>query len=73
MKTSSMSKRISKLIYQYELTFGLYMLEPWEKTIWNCVFLLFFAFFTYRGICMMPDAQAYFVEKSRYYLSMESQ
>ncbi|KAJ3046156.1 hypothetical protein HDU99_009823, partial [Rhizoclosmatium hyalinum] len=72
MKTNSLSKWISLKIYQYELTFGLYMLEPWEKYIFNIVFALFFTFFMFRGIAMFPDVTNYVVEKSKYYLSMES-
>ncbi|KAL1926778.1 hypothetical protein VTP01DRAFT_5424 [Rhizomucor pusillus] len=31
------SSTISKLIYQYELQTALYMLEPWEKALFNLV------------------------------------
>ncbi|KAI8835795.1 hypothetical protein HDU81_000276 [Chytriomyces hyalinus] len=72
MKTNSLSKWISLKIYQYELTFGLYMLEPWEKIIINTVFVLFFGFFLCRGITLIPDFTSYLLEKGRYYVSMDS-
>ncbi|KAI8609914.1 hypothetical protein BC830DRAFT_1148293 [Chytriomyces sp. MP71] len=72
MKTGSVSKWIAVKTYQYELTFGLYMLEPFEKIIFNTVFVLFFGFFLYRGVTMVPDATQYVLEKGRYYLSMET-
>ncbi|ORY95234.1 hypothetical protein BCR43DRAFT_475015 [Syncephalastrum racemosum] len=33
------SSAISKLIYQYELQTALYMLEPWEKALFNIILL----------------------------------
>ncbi|KAI8338967.1 small subunit of serine palmitoyltransferase-like protein [Chlamydoabsidia padenii] len=35
----SYSKYISTKIYQYELQTALYMLEPWEKALFNTIML----------------------------------
>ncbi|KAJ3087681.1 hypothetical protein HK102_010510 [Quaeritorhiza haematococci] len=54
--------------YQYELTLGLYMLEPWEKIIFNTIVLIFLTFFTYAAYSRLPDYTSYLVKKSQYYL-----
>ncbi len=41
-----MLAEIQKRIYQYELTTGLYMLEPLEKTIFNTILIVFLGLFT---------------------------
>ncbi|KAJ3391311.1 hypothetical protein HDU84_006227 [Entophlyctis sp. JEL0112] len=69
---STVAKWIGLKIHQYELTFGLYMLEPWEKLILNSIFILFFGFFIVRGMSMFPDLTNFVLEKGRYYLSMEN-
>ncbi|KAI9252466.1 hypothetical protein BY458DRAFT_523088 [Sporodiniella umbellata] len=38
-KTSSLSSYLSTKIYQYELQTALYMLEPWEKALFNTIVL----------------------------------
>ncbi|GAB5591606.1 hypothetical protein Unana1_06506 [Umbelopsis nana] len=37
---SQLSKYISTKIYQYELQTALYMLEPWEKALFNGIVLI---------------------------------
>ncbi|KAI8581885.1 hypothetical protein K450DRAFT_229705 [Umbelopsis ramanniana AG] len=37
---SQLSKYISTKIYQYELQTALYMLEPWEKALFNSIVLV---------------------------------
>ncbi|CAO3664747.1 unnamed protein product [Rhizopus stolonifer] len=38
-KPSSLSKYLSTKVYQYELQTALYMLEPWEKALFNTIVL----------------------------------
>ncbi|RUS22646.1 hypothetical protein BC938DRAFT_475220 [Jimgerdemannia flammicorona] len=33
-------KYVSLKVYQYELTTSLYMLEPWEKTLFNSIIIV---------------------------------
>ncbi|KAI8061204.1 hypothetical protein BDF21DRAFT_429078 [Thamnidium elegans] len=44
----NLSKYLSKKVYQYELQTALYMLEPWEKVLFNslALFLLIFSIAT---------------------------
>ncbi|KAH8556430.1 small subunit of serine palmitoyltransferase-like protein [Umbelopsis sp. PMI_123] len=37
---SQLSKYISTKVYQYELQTALYMLEPWEKALFNGIVLI---------------------------------
>ncbi|KAI9287056.1 small subunit of serine palmitoyltransferase-like protein [Umbelopsis sp. AD052] len=37
---SQLSKYVSTKIYQYELQTALYMLEPWEKALFNSIVLV---------------------------------
>ncbi|KAJ1568668.1 hypothetical protein HK096_005747 [Nowakowskiella sp. JEL0078] len=56
-------------IYQYELTIGLYMLEPWEKTLFNMFLLLMLSLAMYTTYAYLPDSATYLLAKSKYYLS----
>ncbi|KAI8637414.1 small subunit of serine palmitoyltransferase-like protein [Parasitella parasitica] len=37
--TNSIRRYLSKKVYQYELQTALYMLEPWEKILFNSIAL----------------------------------
>ncbi|KAI8377251.1 small subunit of serine palmitoyltransferase-like protein [Blakeslea trispora] len=39
MATKSISSYLSTKLYQYELQTALYMLEPWEKALFNTIVL----------------------------------
>ncbi|KAI8091222.1 small subunit of serine palmitoyltransferase-like protein [Gilbertella persicaria] len=39
MTTTRMSNYLSTKLYQYELQTALYMLEPWEKALFNTIVL----------------------------------
>ncbi|KAH6569366.1 hypothetical protein BASA50_009897 [Batrachochytrium salamandrivorans] len=64
---SRITKAIQLRIYQYELTVGLYMLEPWEKAAFNSIVLVFSAFFIYTCCRWLPSYTAEMVTKSHYY------
>ncbi|KAI9255832.1 hypothetical protein EDC94DRAFT_616854 [Helicostylum pulchrum] len=40
----NLSKYLSKKVYQYELQTALYMLEPWEKIVFNSLALCLLIF-----------------------------
>ncbi|KAJ1650340.1 hypothetical protein IWQ61_008831 [Dispira simplex] len=42
-------------IYRYEVTTGLYMLEPWEKSIFNSIVLIFIALSCYTAYVYLPS------------------
>ncbi|KAJ1969357.1 hypothetical protein IWQ62_000680 [Dispira parvispora] len=42
-------------VYRYEVTTGLYMLEPWEKSIFNSIVLIFIAFSCYTAYVYLPS------------------
>ncbi|KAI8919583.1 hypothetical protein BC831DRAFT_515853 [Entophlyctis helioformis] len=63
----SLVKRVKLWVYKYELTLGLYMLEPWEKTAFNSIVLLFSLFFVYTCYRWLPSYTSYVVAKSQYY------
>ncbi|KAI8844769.1 hypothetical protein BC829DRAFT_445971 [Chytridium lagenaria] len=56
-------------IYQYELTLGLYMLEPWEKSTFNAIVLLFLTLFIYTCYTYIPTYTNYVVNKGQYYFN----
>ncbi|ORY02019.1 hypothetical protein K493DRAFT_208853 [Basidiobolus meristosporus CBS 931.73] len=64
MFNNSIKKHISLKYYQYELVTCIYMLEPWEKVIFNSFVLtsllvtLYFGI-TYLPIPTMPTASSY--------------
>ncbi|CAO3652537.1 unnamed protein product [Mucor hiemalis] len=39
MESKGMSNYLSTKLYQYELQTALYMLEPWEKALFNTIVL----------------------------------
>ncbi|KAI8975783.1 hypothetical protein BDF20DRAFT_880682 [Mycotypha africana] len=39
MESNRLSQFLSRKLYQYELQTALYMLEPWEKAIFNTIVL----------------------------------
>ncbi|KAI7900065.1 small subunit of serine palmitoyltransferase-like protein [Cokeromyces recurvatus] len=39
MESKRTSSYLSTLLYQYELQTALYMLEPWEKALFNTILL----------------------------------
>ncbi|KAI8823626.1 uncharacterized protein EV422DRAFT_565563 [Fimicolochytrium jonesii] len=57
---------------QYEYTFGLYMMEPWEKACFNTVILLFAFFIVYAVYWYLPSTAYNLVAKATYYLSATS-
>ncbi|KAI9202733.1 uncharacterized protein BJ171DRAFT_513088 [Polychytrium aggregatum] len=69
---SDIKKAVSVKIFQYELTLGLYMLEPIEKAIFNAILVLFLALMVYAVHHYLPDQASYVMSKTRYYLSAES-
>ncbi|KAI9189093.1 hypothetical protein H9P43_000521 [Blastocladiella emersonii ATCC 22665] len=50
-----LKKSVSLAYYRYELTTALYMLDFWEKCIFNSFVLLGFALFLYTSINYMPE------------------
>ncbi|KAI9099448.1 hypothetical protein DFS34DRAFT_617614 [Phlyctochytrium arcticum] len=63
---------LSLKLRQYEWTFGLYMMEPWEKAIFNTFVLFFFSMFMYTIYAYVPAGAASLVNRAGYYLSPES-
>ncbi|RKP39823.1 hypothetical protein BJ085DRAFT_38299 [Dimargaris cristalligena] len=57
-------------IYQYEVTTGLYMLEPWEKTIFNSIVLVGLLFSMYTAYTYMPTYMRNFATKVIEYSSI---
>ncbi|KAI8805511.1 hypothetical protein BJ742DRAFT_819851 [Cladochytrium replicatum] len=56
-------------IYQYELTFGLYMLDPWEKTVFNTFIGLLFVLGSYATWRVLPEYARYMIQQGIYYLA----
>ncbi|ORZ32680.1 hypothetical protein BCR44DRAFT_1501820 [Catenaria anguillulae PL171] len=50
-----LKKRAQLAYYRYELTTALYMLDFWEKCIFNSLVLLGFILFIYTSINYTPD------------------
>ncbi|XP_064809483.1 serine palmitoyltransferase small subunit A [Oncorhynchus masou masou] len=48
-------KKISWLYYQYILVTALYMLEPWERAIFNSILISVAAMAVYTGYVFMPQ------------------
>ncbi|KAJ1550202.1 hypothetical protein HK405_001172 [Cladochytrium tenue] len=61
----------ARRVYQYELTFGLYMLGPVEKSIFNAFVVVFAVFFMY-AVAHIPEYAGYAIARGRYYLTAES-
>ncbi|KAL2915049.1 hypothetical protein HK105_205376 [Polyrhizophydium stewartii] len=59
---------VKRAVRLYEVTFGLYMLEPWEKTLFNSIILVFAGFFVYACYRWLPLLSAEAVSKFNYYL-----
>ena len=73
--------KVSLLIYQYELTFGLYMLTAIEKSIFSklsfafilqdVLVLTFFFFSIYACYSIVPGQIAHLFKQASYYLASE--
>ncbi|KAI9219362.1 hypothetical protein BC828DRAFT_386351 [Blastocladiella britannica] len=50
----AIKKRVQLQYYRYELTTALYMLDFWEKCIFNGLFLLGFVLFVYTSLSYSP-------------------
>ncbi|KAB5562249.1 hypothetical protein PHYPO_G00015740 [Pangasianodon hypophthalmus] len=48
-------KQISWFYYQYLLVTALYMLEPWERTVFNSLLISVAAMAVYTGFVFMPQ------------------
>ncbi|CAH2328531.1 serine palmitoyltransferase small subunit A [Pelobates cultripes] len=48
-------KHMSWLYYQYLLVTALYMLEPWERTIFNSMLISIMGMALYTGYIFMPQ------------------
>ncbi|XP_005989257.1 serine palmitoyltransferase small subunit A [Latimeria chalumnae] len=48
-------KYMSWLYYQYLLVTALYMLEPWERTVFNSLLVSVFGMAVYTGYVFMPQ------------------
>uniref|UniRef100_A0A4W5RH51 Serine palmitoyltransferase, small subunit A n=1 Tax=Hucho hucho TaxID=62062 RepID=A0A4W5RH51_9TELE len=48
-------KKISWLYYQYILVTALYMLEPWERAIFNSILISVAGMAVYTGYVFMPQ------------------
>uniref|UniRef100_UPI00398EC80D serine palmitoyltransferase small subunit A isoform X1 n=2 Tax=Pristiophorus japonicus TaxID=55135 RepID=UPI00398EC80D len=48
-------KQMSWLYYQYLLVTALYMLEPWERTIFNSLLISIVGMAVYTGYVFMPQ------------------
>ncbi|KAI9365558.1 hypothetical protein DFJ73DRAFT_792424 [Zopfochytrium polystomum] len=66
------ASQIAKRVYQFELTFGLYMLNPVEKYIFHALIATFALLMVYAAVSFMPETAKYVVSRGRYYLSSES-
>nr|CAG8554290.1 7502_t:CDS:2 [Entrophospora candida] len=55
--------------YQYEVTTALYMLEPWEKALFNTLVLVGLALFTYTTVYYLPEQLTYFASRISEYTS----
>ncbi|KAG7328352.1 hypothetical protein KOW79_008296 [Hemibagrus wyckioides] len=61
-------KQISWFYYQYLLVTALYMLEPWERTVFNSLLISVAAMAVYTGFVFMPQhimAILHYFEKAR--------
>ncbi|CAG8466454.1 7185_t:CDS:2 [Acaulospora morrowiae] len=45
--------------YQYEITTALYMLEPWEKALFNSIVTIILGFLTYTTVFYLPEQLSY--------------
>ncbi|XP_042301178.1 serine palmitoyltransferase small subunit A [Sceloporus undulatus] len=55
MALGSAWKRMSWLYYQYLLVTALYMLEPWERTVFNSMLVSILGMALYTGYVFMPQ------------------
>ncbi|RIA84648.1 hypothetical protein C1645_783658 [Glomus cerebriforme] len=55
--------------YQYEVTTALYMLEPWEKALFNSIIIVCLALFTYTTVFYLPEQLTHFASRLSYYAS----
>ncbi|KAI3660214.1 hypothetical protein MP638_004488 [Amoeboaphelidium occidentale] len=53
------AEKISWAYYQYELLTALYMLEPWEKYLFNSVLLAFIFLSAYTSFYYVPEYFSY--------------
>ncbi|KAJ3045264.1 hypothetical protein HDV00_011136 [Rhizophlyctis rosea] len=65
---SSLTNYAKLKIYQWELTLGLYMLEPWEKVAFNTVILFFTLLSLYTAFSFAPNYAQNFFSKAYYYI-----
>ncbi|KAJ3150220.1 hypothetical protein HDU89_003309 [Geranomyces variabilis] len=54
---------------QYEYTFGVFMMEPWEKAIFDTVVVMFAVLCGYAIWIYAPEAAHNLVHKATYYIS----
>ncbi|KAJ3037788.1 hypothetical protein HDV00_001289 [Rhizophlyctis rosea] len=64
---SSLANHAKLKIYQWEVTLGLYMLEPWEKVAFNTGILLFCILSLYTAISLVPNYAQNFLSNAYYY------
>jgi Small subunit of serine palmitoyltransferase-like len=69
--SSKFFANVKDLILKYEVTLGLYMLEPWEKCIFNCLALIFAMLLVYATQQVVPAWQN-FSGRIAYYLTDSS-
>ncbi|KAI8905664.1 hypothetical protein DFJ77DRAFT_443554 [Powellomyces hirtus] len=55
---------------QYEYTFGVYMMEPWEKAIFDAIVLMFATLFVYAIWRYGPSTANNLVTKTTYYIDI---
>lgn len=58
---------VRRKVYQYEVTFGLYMLEPWEKLIFNSIVCLLLSVFVLSVWSYFPSHVRFVAQKAAYY------
>jgi len=59
--------------YRYEVTTALYMLEPWEKALFNSIIIVFLALLAYTTffyVFYLPEQLTYFASRLSYYLGV---
>ncbi|RHZ54755.1 hypothetical protein Glove_423g20 [Diversispora epigaea] len=55
--------------YHYEITTALYMLEPWEKALFNSIVVVVLGFLIYTTVFYLPEQLKYFAASVTDYTS----
>ncbi|KAF0436356.1 small subunit of serine palmitoyltransferase-like protein [Gigaspora margarita] len=55
--------------YQYEVTTSLYMLEPWEKALFNSLVIVGLGLLSYTTVFYLPEQLTYVATRFAEYIS----